>query len=335
MKFNFRYLRAILAIVLSFVPISMSAKQPETSRIELAADSGWKFFLGDPGGAEAPSYADSSWRSVDLPHDWSIESRPDKDNPSGSGGGFFPNGTAWYRKTFRAPADWKGKRVSVEFDGVYRDATVYLNGHKLGTHPYGYTAFTFDLTPELNFAGANVLAVRVDNSAQPNSRWYSGSGIYRHVRVIVTNPTHVAHWGVFITTPEVSSAAARISIHTKVANDSTEQEGVSVETTLFDKGGNKVGTAQSGLAVAAGNDAEAAQEIAVKNPSLWSPDSPVLYRAVSRVRKGGKVVDEVVTSFGIRSLAWSAEKGFLLNGDRKSTRLNSSHHAISRMPSSA
>jgi beta-galactosidase len=314
----------LAALLLSAVPI-WAAPSP-SPRQQLNADSNWKFFLGDPSGAEAPSYVDSSWRSVDLPHDWSIESRPEKDNPSGSGGGFFPNGTGWYRKTFSVPADWKGRRVSVEFDGVYRDATVYLNGHKLGTHPYGYTAFTLDLTPELNFAAANVLAVRVDNSAQPNSRWYSGSGIYRHVRVIVTNPTHVAHWGVFVTTPEVSSVAAKISVHAKVANDSAEQEGVSVETTLFDKAGKKVGTAQSSLTIAPGKGAEAAQEIAVKNRGLWSPDAPVLYRAVSQVRKNGKVVDEVVTPFGMRSLTWSAEKGLLLNGKPVKLTGGSVHH---------
>ena len=163
----------------------MNASGSKTPRLELAADSGWKFLLGDPSGAEAPSFADTAWRAVNLPHDWSIEGRLDANNPTGSGGGFFPAGVGWYRKTFSAPADWHGKQVSVEFDGVYKDATVYLNGHELGTHPYGYTSFTFDLTPDLNFAGPNVLAVRVDNSAQPNSRWYSGSGIYRHVRVDV------------------------------------------------------------------------------------------------------------------------------------------------------
>ena len=201
MKRTFQQIFVTLAALLvSAVPTW--AESSPSPRQQLNADSNWKFFLGDPSGVEAPSFVDSSWRSVDLPHDWSIESRPEKDNLSGSGGGFFPNGTGWYRKTFSAPAEWKGKIVRVEFDGVYRDATGYLNGHKLGTHPYGYTAFTFDLTPNLNFAGANVLAVRVDNSAEPNSRWYSGSGIYRHVRVIVTNLTHVAHWGVFITTPK-------------------------------------------------------------------------------------------------------------------------------------
>ena len=135
--------------------------------------------------------------------------------------GSSPAASAGIARHSTLPLDWKGKRVSVEFDGVYRDATVYLNGHKLGTHPYGYTAFTFDLTPELNFSGANVLAVRVDNSAQPNSRWYSGSGIYRHVRVVVTDPTHVAHWGVFVTTPEATSTSAKVSIRTRVANESS------------------------------------------------------------------------------------------------------------------
>ena len=173
-----------------------------------------------------------------------------------------------------APADWKGKRVTVEFDGVYKYATVYLNGHKLGDHPYGYTAFTFDLTPQLNFAGSNVLAVRVDNSAQPNSRWYSGSGIYRHVRVIVTDPTHVAHWGVFVTTPEASSTSAKISVRTRVANESDSQAEVTVETTLFDKAGNKAGSAESKLTMCGGKEEETAQEIAVANPVLWSPASP-------------------------------------------------------------
>src|SRR5215469_16952119 len=169
-----------------------------------------------------------------------------------------------------------------------------------------------DLTPRLNFSGANVLAVRVDNSAQPNSRWYSGSGIYRHVRVVVTNPEHVAHWGVSVTTPEVSTQSARISVRTRVVNESARQAGVTVETTLFDKTGNKVGAAQSKLTIGAGNEAEAAQETTVANPALWSPDSPVLYRAVSEVQKDGKVVDQVVTPFGIRSLAWSAEQGLVL-----------------------
>ena len=233
-----------------------------------------------------------------------------------AGGGFFPGGIGWYRKTFHAPADWKGKRVSVEFDGVYRDATVYLNGHKLGTHPYGYTAFTFDLTPGLNFSGANVLAVRVDNSAQPNSRWYSGSGIYRHVRIIVTDPTHMAHWGVFITTPEATSSSAKVSIRTRVANESSDARGSHPgDDAARQDGKHKIGSAQSKLSIAAERGRRSgAGDRRWRIPALWSPESPTLYHAVSTIRKDGKVIDQVTTPFGIRSLAWSAEKGLLLNG---------------------
>ena len=288
--------------------------QPQTPRLELTADANWRFLLGDAAGAETRSFDDASWRRVDLPHDWSIEGRIDKNNPTGSEGGYFPAGAGWYRKTFSAPPEWKGKRVSVEFDGVYRDATVYLNGRKVGDHPYGYTSFRFDLTPDLDFSAPNVLAVRVDNSAEPNSRWYSGSGIYRHVRVVVTEPVHVAHWGVAVTTPRASSETGAVSVRTRVSNESAAEARLTVETEILDPNGKTAGGAQSALSTAPDGEAEASQEIAVPKPALWSPESPALYRAVTRLRNDGKIIDEVVTSFGIRTLAWSAEKGLLLNG---------------------
>ena len=305
---------AISAIPAMLVTIPAAAAQPQSPRLELAADSNWKFVLGDPGGAETRSFEDASWRRVDLPHDWSIEGRPSKDNPTGSEGGYFPAGTGWYRKTFSAPPEWRGKRVSVEFDGVYRNATVYLNGHKLGNQPYGYTSFSFDVTPDLDFSGPNVLAVRVDNSAQPNSRWYSGSGIYRHVRVVVTDSVHVAHWGVLVSTTRASIEGGSLSVLTRVENESAAPARVTVETQILDRGGKPVGHAQSAVEAAPGSATEASQEIAVSKPALWSPEAPALYRAVTRLRKDGKVIDEVTTTFGIRTLAWSAEKGLLLNG---------------------
>ncbi len=308
------------------IPFIANGAEPEPARVELSADSGWKFLLGDPSGAEAPSFTDTSWRTVDLPHDWSIESRPDKSNPSGSGEGFFPGGTGWYRKTFAASNNWKDKRVSVEFDGIYRNATVFLNGHKLGTQPYGYTSFELDLTPQLSFTDPNVLAVRVDNSEQPNSRWYSGSGIYRHVRVVVTNPAHVAHWGVFVATPEVSPARATVLLRTTVTNESRSDSNLSLQTTLFDRSGHEVGSAQAPLDVAAGSEKDLTQNITVAEPALWSPDSPALYRAVTRVLRDGQTIDEVVTPFGIRSIAWSAEKGLLLNGKSLKLTGGSVHH---------
>ena len=319
-------LNVMFVLAALFATVSMNAAATGSPRQELAADGGWKFFLGDPGGAEAPAFVDSSWRTVNLPHDWSIESAPEKGNPDGGGEGYFPAGIGWYRKTFHAPASWKGKRVSVEFDGVYRDATVYLNGQKLGTHPYGYTSFTFELTQGLNFAGANVLAVRVDNSEQPNSRWYSGSGIYRHVRVVVTDAVHLAHWGVFVTTPEATDESAKVSVRTRVADESASDANVTVETVLFDATGRKVGKAETKLDLASGKEDDAAQEIVVANPVLWSPATPTLYSAVSTVRRGGKAIDRVITPFGIRTLAWSAEKGFLLNGKSIKFAGGSVHH---------
>ena len=305
---------AISAMPAMLVTIPAAAAQPQRSRLELAADSNWKFVLGDPGGAEARSFEDANWRTVELPHDWSIEGRPSKDNPTGSEGGYFPAGAGWYRKTFSAPPEWRGKRVSVEFDGVYRDATVYLKGKKLGNQPYGYTSFSFDVMPDLDFSGLNVLAVRVDNSAQPNSRWYSGSGIYRHVRVVVTDPVHVALWGVLVSTTSASTESGSLSVRTRVENESTATARVTVETQILDRGGKPVGHAQSAVETAPGSGTEAIQEIAVSKPALWSPEAPALYRAVTRLRKDGKAIDEVVTIFGIRTLAWSAEKGLLLNG---------------------
>jgi beta-galactosidase len=282
--------------------------------------------LGDPANAEALSFSDSAWRTVDLPHDWSIEGAPNEKNLTGSGGGFFPAGVGWYRKTFTAPQDWKGKQVSVEFDGVASNATVYLNGKKLGIHPYAYTSFRFDLTPGLDFSRPNVLAVRVDNSLQPSSRWYSGSGIYRHVRVIVTEPIHVAPWGVFVSTPDATSESATVIVRTQLQNDSAESTEATVRTTLFSPLGQPVAKDQSQLQIGAVSHEEISQKIGLANPKLWSPETPALYRAVTEIMQDGKVVDRVETGFGLRSLVWSVDKGLLLNG--KSIKLvgGSVHH---------
>ena len=197
MKSNLRIILAICTTLLpltsiSLVSLPMQAADSASPKLVLPADSGWKFTLGDPSGAVSPSFADTAWRTVDLPHDWSMERQPPDGQPLRRRRRITPPTASAGTARHSPPLPTGARRSSVEFDGVYRDATVYLNGHKLGTHPYGYTSFTFDLTPDLNFTGPNVLAVRVDNSAQPNSRWYSDSGIYRHVPLVVTDPTHVA-----------------------------------------------------------------------------------------------------------------------------------------------
>ena len=314
----------LIAPSLSVSPcVSAQAQSP---RQELIADASWKFFLGDPAGAEAESFNDSTWRGVDLPHDWSIEGALDEKNPMGTGGGYFPAGIGWYRKTFAAPSSWKGKKVSIEFDGVASNATVFLNGKKLGVHPYAYTSFHFDLTPELDFLKPNVLAVRADNAEQPNSRWYMGSGIYRHVRVVVTEPVHITPWGVFVSTVGVEGTIAKIHIRTMVHDETAEPVELTVRTTLMSLSGKTLATKQSPLKVGAGAYAEATQEVAFTNVELWSPETPTLYSAVVEIVGNGRVVDRVETNFGVRTLAWAVDKGLLLNGKSVKLAGGSVHH---------
>ncbi|MGA2537102.1 MAG: sugar-binding domain-containing protein, partial [Terracidiphilus sp.] len=315
---------AIGALLLATQP---SAARPASSpRTVLSADGDWRFALGDPAGAESPAFDAQSWRTLTVPHDWSIESAPAEKNSTGGGGGYFPAGIGWYRKTFTALASWKGKRVSLEFDGVSSNATVYLNGHKLGTHPYAYTSFRFDITSLLNLSAANVLAVRVDNSEQPNSRWYSGSGIYRHVRVVVTEPVHVAPWGVFVSTPEASGQSATVVVKTEIQNDSNENSDVTLRTVLVGPSGITTHALESKITISARQVAETSQQIDLDEPMFWSPATPHLYRARTQILKAGKLLDEVDTSFGVRSLAWSVEKGLLLNGTPIKLAGGSVHH---------
>ena len=303
---------AILPLAATLNPAE--AAGPQLPRERLAFDQDWRFLLGDPAGAEAASFADAAWRTLDLPHDWSIESKMDPNSPAGGSGGFFPCGIGWYRRSFMVPAAWNGRRVTVEFDGVYMNATVYINGHELGMHPYGYTSFFHDLTPHLQAGATNVLAVRVDQSKHRNSRWYAGSGIYRHVWVNVTGPVHVAPWGVCITTPEVSAALAKVSVQTRIANESGSPSKLVVRTLVYDASGAVRGQSDANAALEAGGSTVASQDIAIDKPAIWSPESPHLYRAVTRLLEDGKTLDEVTTPFGARSIGWSAEKGFLLNG---------------------
>ncbi len=308
-----------------WLPSPVPAQLPPP-RQELIADAGWKFTLGDPAGAEAQSFGDLGWRSLDLPHDWSIEGAPDGKNPTGSGGGFFPAGVGWYRRTFTAPSDWNGKKVSIEFEGVAANATVFLNGKKLGVHPYAYTSFRFDLTPELNFSKPNVLAVRVDNSEQPNSRWYTGSGIYRHARVVVTEPVHVSPWGVFVSTSGLEGATAKIQIRTQVHNETAESAELTVKTTLVSAEGKTLATKESPLRLGAKTHTQTIEDAGIVNVQLWSPETPTLYRAVTEIVRNGKVVDRVETKFGVRTLAWSVDKGLLLNGKSIKLAGGSVHH---------
>jgi beta-galactosidase len=275
-------------------------------------DQGWRFHLGDAAAAKQPGFDDRAWRTLDLPHDWSIELPFDARNASGTG--YLPGGVGWYRKSFRLPAAAAGKFVRVIFDGVYMDSEVWINGHYLGKRPYGYISFDYDITPHLLPAGQdNVLAVRVDHSAAADSRWYNGSGIYRHVWLVTTGAASVAPWGTFVTTPEVSRQAAVVSVETKVMNKGPSAA-VTLATTIEDGAGKVVASAEGTHAIGTGGSHNFQQSARIADPRLWSPETPNLYRVVSRLTVAGKLVDEIRTPLGIRSFTFDADKGFFLNG---------------------
>jgi beta-galactosidase len=297
------------------IGIGMMATVEARERVNIDRD--WKFHLGDPSDAKAIEFDASEWRTLDLPHDWSIEAKFNKNNSGRNA--WLPGGIGWYRREVSIPANYKGSKIEIQFDGIYRRAEVWVNGQSLGIQHDGYTSFYYDITPFIRFGKPNIIAVRVDNSGEPNCRWYTGSGIYRHVWLTQTAPLHVANWGTYITTPEVSASKAQVSIATTI-------EGVEIapnfqlQTTLFNAQGEPVGTATT-----AGR-AETMQLINVDSPDLWSIDSPSLYTAVSRLTVGNQVVDEYTSTFGIRELKFDAKKGFFLNGKNMKMKGVCVHH---------
>ncbi len=289
----------------------------------------WKFHLGDVTNGQEANLDDSQWRVLDLPHDWSIEGEFNKDNPATPGGGALPGGIGWYRKSFSIPESDHKKLLFVDFDGVYRNSEVWINGHYLGKRPYGYISFQYELTPFLKYGNEqNVLAVKVDNSQQPNSRWYSGSGIYRDVRLVTTETIHVDHWGTFITTPEVSGQSATVAIRTKVRNSTEQSQAVKVKTEVLDEEGNKIVGSESGDVTPKNSVSEVSQEVAVKKPHLWSLENPRLYKAITTIECNGIECDNYETTFGIRTFVFDVDKGFFLNG--KHVKINGvcDHHDL-------
>lgn len=275
----------------------------------------WKFYLGDVTKGQEPGLNDSQWRVLDLPHDWSIEGEFRKDNPATPGGGALPGGIAWYRKTFTVPESHQGKLVFIDFDGVYRNSEVWINGNYLSKRPYGYSSFRYELTPFLKYGDEkNLLAVRVDNSQQPNSRWYSGSGIYRNVWLVTTEKISVDHWGTFITTPEVSKQSAKVSVQTKVRNATQQDQPIALKTIVYDAAGKKVTAVAVDSVIAKDSVGEICQQVVVKNPTLWSLENPYLYKAVSQVIYNDRICDDYETTFGIRYFVFDSAKGFSLNG---------------------
>ena len=294
-------------------------------------DFGWEFHRGDLGQASAksvdetymsvkaggagggakPDFDDSAWRSVDLPHDWVVEGTFTPD--ANLSHGFLPAGVGWYRKTFALPAKDLGRRLRLEFDGVFRNCTVWLNGYFLGNHLSGYASFDYDITDAANYGGTNVLAVRVDASAF-EGWWYEGAGIYRHVWLVKTDPLAVEHWGTFVSaTPIGAGATADVSMRTSVANQYDRDMNCELVSTILDADGRTVASETMGMVISAGAFNEFSQEATLQAPHVWSVDTPYLYRLVSTVKTGKRVTDVYETTFGIRFIRFDAEQGFFLN----------------------
>ncbi len=303
-----------IAILLTVGWNTGNAQMQENVERKQLFDYKWKFILGDYPAANTNDFDDKSWRNLDLPHDWSIEGKLDQKNPMGGAGGYFPAGIGWYRKTFNVPSAWQGKRVSIYFEGVYMNSEVFINGKSLGVHPYGYTSFYYDLTPYLNYSEENIIAVRVDNAQQINCRWYSGSGIYRHVWLLVTDPIHIGNWGVSITTSEISPEKATVQVKTLVKNETTLPQSIVLSTQFTDKNDISVGNHEVKVELQANKEKEVIQTINVNNPLLWSLETPNLYQAQTKIMQGNKTIDISQNTFGIRSIKFSTQNGFQLNG---------------------
>lgn len=297
--------------------ISLAHAQTKNNTVNF--DEGWRFHLGGMLGAENPDLNDSKWRQVDLPHDWSIEDLPGTHSPfnpkaiSQVGGGFTSQGTAWYRKTFTVPFTAKGKQLIIQFDGVYMNTDVFVNGENIGNHPYGYTSFYYDITRHLKYGQKNTIAVEVKSEGQ-NSRWYSGSGIYRHVWLKTVDPVHIAQWGTYITTPEVNESSARVNIKTQLINEGKIDANIAVVTRFINAKGIEVGKTESKVNLNAGEKKEISEHADIKNPKLWSCETPALYEAITEIYQNGQLLSSETSSFGIRKISIDVTNGFQLNG---------------------
>jgi len=300
----------------------------DSTRTRQCFDAGWSFIKGDPGGAEERSFDDSDWCSLDLPHDWSVEGPYDERNPSGASGAYLPCGTGWYRKSFRLPAGMEGRRVFIEFDGVHMNGEVWINGHRLGKRPNGYLGFEYDLTEKLDLGGENLLAVRVDNSLQPASRWYTGSGIYRHVWLTLTDPLRVTQWGTQVSTPEITADRARVAVRTTIRNDHGSARKVSVSQAVVDADGRSIAVTSGVVEIPSGAEQVLAQQLEVAKPELWSPESPALYTLRTELRDGERLADRYETPLGLRTVKFDPARGMFLNGESVIMKGMCNHHDL-------
>ncbi len=300
--------------VLIFHSVALQAQ--DNSRSISNFDSNWHFLKEDAKGAEEPAYDDSKWRKLDVPHDWSIEGPYDQTNLTGRGGGYLPAGIGWYRKSFTLNETDDKRKLFIEFDGVMANSDVWINGFHLGKRPNGYISFSYELTGHLKFGkgGKNVLAVRADNLLQPASRYYTGAGIYRHVRLVATNPIHISPWGVYARSTQVSDKKASVNMQIQVLNESAVSGTITISTTITDPSGKVVKTAETNQSIQARKTGMVNQLLEILSPQLWDTNNPNLYRATTLIKSGKLIIDEQTTTFGIRDSKFEAATGYWLNG---------------------
>ncbi len=305
----------IALAIITMITSCATMPQPEQSpRERLNFDNDWKFCLTDGEGIETTDYDDTAWRSLNLPHDWAIEGDFSKDNPSGYAGGALPGGIGWYRKTFDIDSTdlADGRRIYLDFDGIYMLSNVLVNGVSTGVRPYGYISFRRDITSLLK-VGKNVVAVRVDNSEQPNSRWYSGCGIYRHVWMIKTQPIHVDLWGTYVTTPTITDNSAIINVATRVRNTTEQPADVTVKQYIIDDKGICVAYNEGVMSINPDTTTEESISLTLNNPKRWSVETPYLYTVRTQIEQEGNIIDSYDTPLGVRTFRFDAKEGFFLN----------------------
>lgn len=313
----------ILILLLGLSFISCVAELNDETRQRTSIDFDWKFYLGEQKNAPLESYDDTNWRVLDVPHDWSIEGTYDENNPAGIAGAYLPTGIGWYRKSIEINNLKKDDKYFVEFDGVYMNSDVYLNGQLLGNRPYGYISFSYDLTPYLK-EGVNSLAVRVDNSKAPSGRWYTGSGIYRHVWLTKTTNVYIPQWGTSVTNSNVSEQNAKVQLVGQLKNETGSNQKVVVINTIYNSKNIEIVSSKKLITVS--ENGEFSEDFNIKNPNLWSPDSPNMYALETKLIVDGILRDNYKTPFGIRSIELKGSEGFFLNGKSLKFKGLSNHH---------
>lgn len=307
-------------IIIYFYSITM---QVQAKSIE-DFNFNWKFSLEKQQAAHQYAFDDSTWQPVTLPHDWAVALPYTNENTSASTG-FKAGGIGWYRKTFNLPKSDKNKKIWVEFDGIYNNSAIWLNGHYIGGRPYGYSSFQVDLSQYANYGdNTNVITVKVDRTAYADSRWYTGSGIYRNVRLVKTEPVYVPQWGIQVTTPNISAKAAKVSINTQIIAQKYQGEKAKLKIELFDQEGKKV--AQDKKSFALSHENKITQTLTVKKPQLWSLETPHLYTAKATIYVDGDKTESDTTTFGIRTIKFDSNKGFFLNGVNTKIKGVNLHH---------